>query len=593
MPLKILSDGNPDGTMLGSNSSDKIGFLGQVPVYQRTMPTQATIGAFGVGSIITYSSNQCPLANIAVTTTANQANLVLEGFNVAGYIGANAALNNGDFIVGISKATAPGNAGTNYVGLSGWRTSAANTVDLQFSNPSATNGNIVTNEIQWSIAVLRGGNPHYANLTPTQANVNGQTTVEMLFTIGGSGATATPVIASNGAFLGANITNGGSGYYYPPTVVITAPANALYSGVTANQPTLLTGTALPFPVPAVGVGATATATIANGAVTGIIVTDPGQGYANAAPPTITFVPSTLCAPGMFLALQQNSYTANIGIGNVRIAGKNQIAIQYFNTNATNTALPTTQTFGMMALASTPAINPFVIYKANQVAANTSAAGGGGGSTNYVVPGLMTTDVLIAEWANTAYSGANATGYVLQGGICAANLLTEIYVGSGNIAANRAAGTYSYLMYRQQVPAPIQVFQAYINPNTAIQYLGTTEANITLPAGIVLSSSNNATNFNVIQCNKPSHTPYISIVGCRQTSNTSVGITYQNVNTTTNITPPAEVYTFAYFPTFAPTISSNTIAGNMQYAISTSFVQTFLLANELQQAATLLGLIKGA
>jgi hypothetical protein len=594
MPLKILSDGNPDGTLIGSSNTDKIGFMGQVPVYQRSNPLQATIGAFGIGSIITYSSNQANFANIAATTTANQANLVLEGFNTLGSVGVNCAILNGDFIVGISKATTGGNTSTNYVGISGWRSSAANTVDVQFCNPGAI-ANIIANEVQWSVAVLRGCNPHYANLTPTQANVNAQTTVEMTYTIGGSGAAGTPVVNANGAITGITVSNGGSGYYTPPTVVITAPANANYSGVTANQPTLLTGTALPFPIPAYGVGATAVATIANGAVTAFTITDPGQGYVNASPPTVTLIPSTLCAPGMFLALQQNTYTANIGIGNVRIAGKNQIAIQYFNTNATNTALPTTQTFGMIALTSMPAISPFMIYKANLSAANTSAANAAVGSTNYTVPGLMATDVICSEWSNAAYAGVNGTTYYLQGGLCQANNLQETYVGPV-VVGNRAAGTYSFLMYRQQMQAPIQVFQALVTP-TAVQYAGTTEQTFLMPANIALGSSNNGTNFNVIQCNKPSHTPYISVVGCRQQSNTNVAITFMNVNTTTNIVPPAEIYTFAYFPTFAPTITGasgtgNTVAGQMIYPTSTSFLQTFALANELQQLSTLYGLIRG-
>jgi hypothetical protein len=585
MPLKILSDGNPDGTLLGSSNTDKIGFMGQVPVYQRTNPLQATIGAFQMGSVITYSSNQANFANIAATTAVNQANLVLEGFNTAGSVGVNCT---GDFIVGISKATAPGNAGTNYVGLCGWRSSAANTVDVQFSNPSGTAGNIVANEIQWSVAVLRGFNPHVQALTPPTANVAAQTTIEMTYNIGGTGAAANATVNTDGTLKNIQVTNGGSYYYYPPTVVITAAANTTYSGVTANTPTLLTGTALPFPVPSNGVGATAIAVTTNGVVSSVVITDPGQGYTVA--PTVTFIPTTLCAPGMFLTVQKNAYQANVGIGNVRISGKNQIAIQYFNTNATNVALTTPENYSMLALTSMPAVSPFMVYKANQVAGNTSAAGSGVGSTNFVIPGLMATDALVAEWANAAYTGANATAYILEGGVCTANNLTETYIGS-NIASNRAAGTYSYLLYRQQMQAPIQVFQALVTP-TVVANAATSEQTFTLPTNITLASSNNATAFNVLQCNKPSHTGYISVVGCRPVSNTTFAITFQNVNQTVPIIPPAEVYTFAYFPTFAPTISANTIAGHMIYPSSTAFMQTFALANELQQMAVLYGLARG-
>lgn len=43
MPVKQLSDGGPDGTTLGQNASDLIGFYGvSTPVAQRASSVQAT-----------------------------------------------------------------------------------------------------------------------------------------------------------------------------------------------------------------------------------------------------------------------------------------------------------------------------------------------------------------------------------------------------------------------------------------------------------------------------------------------------------------------------------------------------------------------
>ena len=591
MPLKILSDGNPDGTLLGGNPSDKVGFFGQVPTSQPTNPFEAQAGAFGFGSIVTYSSNNCPLANIAVSTTANQANLTLENFNVAGAVGVNATQ---EFIVGISKATTAANA-TNNVGLCGWRPSAANTVDLLFANPSGANGNIVANEVQWTVATIRGFQ-NAIQIQACNANANCPTnganygTVEIIYNLGGSNATAVATVSSAGQLTGIQVTNGGQGFFTVPTVIITAPANTTYSGVTANQPTLLTGTALPFPVPANGWGATAEAIVnSNGQVISVVVTDPGYGYLASAPPTVTFGVATSIAPGQFVTGQPNAYTAGLGIGNMRVAGKNQIAVQYLNCTGSNIAIPAAN-YAFVGLSSMPAISPFMTIRANITAANTSGVGSGAGSTNYVVPGMMANDVGIAAYGNVMTTGVNGTAYILQPPIAAANAINDIYIGS-NIASNRAAGVYSYVFMRQQANAPMVVFQAFVSNATAVTAGNSSEQVFTLPSNITLSSSNNATNFNVINCNKPSHTPGLSVVGCRANSNTQVAITYMNTSSV-SITPPNEMYTFAYFPTPAATMSANILAYQVVYQAGATYSQLWQFVTELQQASQLSGFIKG-
>lgn len=591
MPLKILTDGNPDGSLIGGSASEKIGFYGAVPSAQPTNPFEAQSGAFGFGSIVTYSSNNCPLANIAVSTTANQANLTIENFNVAGAVGVNATQ---EFIVGISKATTAANA-TNNVGLCGWRPSAANTVDLQFANPSGANGNIVANEVQWTVATIRGFQ-NAIQVVACNANANCPTnganygTVEVIYTLVGSGATAVANVSGSGQITGIQVTNSGSGYFTVPTVMITAPANANYSGVTANQPTLLTGTALPFPVPANGTGATAEAIVnSSGQIISVVVTDPGSGYLVSAPPTVTFGAATSIAPGQFVTGQPNAYTAGLGIGNMRVAGKNQIAVQYFNCTGSNIAIPAAN-YAFVGLSSMPAISPFITIRANVTAANVTAAGSAANSTNYTVPGLMANDVGIASYSAAIPAGANGTAYIQQPPVAAANAFADVYVGS-NIASNKAAGVYSWVFMRQQANAPMIVFQAFVSNATAVTAGNTSEQVFTLPSNITLSSSNNATNFNVINCNKPSHTPGLSVVGCRANSNTQVAITYMNTSSV-SITPPNEMYTFAYFPTPAATISANVLAYQIVHQAGPTYSQLWQLVTELQQSAQLMGLIKG-
>jgi hypothetical protein len=44
MPVKHLSDGNPDGTVLGQSASDLISFYNAAPVAQRCGAAQAAVG---------------------------------------------------------------------------------------------------------------------------------------------------------------------------------------------------------------------------------------------------------------------------------------------------------------------------------------------------------------------------------------------------------------------------------------------------------------------------------------------------------------------------------------------------------------------
>ncbi len=43
MPVKQLSDGNPDGTVVGQSPSDLIAFYNGTPVAQRSGPAQAAV----------------------------------------------------------------------------------------------------------------------------------------------------------------------------------------------------------------------------------------------------------------------------------------------------------------------------------------------------------------------------------------------------------------------------------------------------------------------------------------------------------------------------------------------------------------------
>lgn len=67
MAVTHLSDGNPDGTALGQNSSDLISFYGATPIARPTSIAVITAGA---------TTTQCNAAVISVMAALNSLGLV-------------------------------------------------------------------------------------------------------------------------------------------------------------------------------------------------------------------------------------------------------------------------------------------------------------------------------------------------------------------------------------------------------------------------------------------------------------------------------------------------------------------------------------
>ena len=79
MPQKQLSDYNPDGTVLGQDASDKIGFYGTTAVVRRSGAAQAALTDSSGGTAnqatglatITATYNQSIIANSIATLAAS------------------------------------------------------------------------------------------------------------------------------------------------------------------------------------------------------------------------------------------------------------------------------------------------------------------------------------------------------------------------------------------------------------------------------------------------------------------------------------------------------------------------------------------
>ncbi len=274
MPIRNLTDANPDGWNIGQSALDKIGFYGAPPVPQRSNPCQAVVRASQMGEVVTYMTAQTPAA-VAANTTAEQT------LTVAGLLTT-------DFVAAVNKPTAqPG------LGICNARASAANTLAVTFSNNTGSSITPTASQ-NYNVVVLRGFPIIAASLTPLA--VPAGTSVEQVFTLNPVAATGTAAINGAGQVTGVTITApGGSGYVVPPTVV--------FAGGGPNPADVQTGTAIGLDDPTAtaatpyGSGASAVAIIdSTGNVTGVRITNGGAGYQVA--PQVSFVGGIALAPGM-------------------------------------------------------------------------------------------------------------------------------------------------------------------------------------------------------------------------------------------------------------------------------------------------------
>jgi hypothetical protein len=77
MPVKQLSDGNPDGTVLGQSANDLIGFYNASPVVQRSGSIQAAVPTTAPTNASPYGFSQTQAQ--AIITLLNEIRATLVG----------------------------------------------------------------------------------------------------------------------------------------------------------------------------------------------------------------------------------------------------------------------------------------------------------------------------------------------------------------------------------------------------------------------------------------------------------------------------------------------------------------------------------
>ncbi len=80
MPVRHLSDGNPDGTVLGQSASDLISFYNTIPVTQRSGSVQAAVPTTPPTNTSPYGFSQAQAT--AIITLLNEVRTTLVGLGL-------------------------------------------------------------------------------------------------------------------------------------------------------------------------------------------------------------------------------------------------------------------------------------------------------------------------------------------------------------------------------------------------------------------------------------------------------------------------------------------------------------------------------
>lgn len=305
-----VSDGNPNGTVLGQGPSDLISFFGATPV-----PQPATRGATRgmVGNTTVYTSTQSPSAVTANTTA--EASLTVTGVAATDLVLVSKPTAQGGLVVGTARASA-----TNTVGLS------LGNVTGSTITPTASESYVLTT-IPAALQIS-------ATLTPAVVAANA--IVEQQFAVTG---------VSAGMFVAVNKPTFQTG-------LMITNARAVANGILGI--TFLNATASPITPTAAEVYKIFAAyglSVAPVMSEKNVVIAPGSVAANTSAEQTFTVPGL--AAGTFVNVDKPSSTPGITIGGARVSAANTLAITFVN-NTPAAIVPPSETY---AVSYFPTANP--------------------------------------------------------------------------------------------------------------------------------------------------------------------------------------------------------------------------------------------
>ena len=557
MPVKFVTDGNPDGTMIGGKTTDLIGFYGNDPVPQRSNAAQGNIQGVPMSYLVAFQSTVTPSSVTTPYYTAES------NISVTGMLST-------DFVIAVNKPTTQ--AG---LSLAGWRAGAANgSFNLNFGNATAAQLTPTAGEL-YSIIVSRGAPIIQQSLTP--AAVAPSTAVEQIFNLMGSNAAGTAIINSAGQVIGVNITNAGSNYWTPPTVVFGGGSinNPLSEGIATGgaDGRLDAATGLsPRGQACSGVAVVNT----TGNIIGVKITNPGYGYQVA--PSVSFIGGNWLTPGMAIVGSKPTAQAGLGVGNWRVAGNGQVGITFTNYTA-NTITPTAaETYSFAASYELASASNYMTYGAAIITPGAAITGPTTSEVAITVMGIVNN----SDWVVGISKPTMQTGLWLGGARVAVTTPNAVYATFGVATTAGITPTggeiYTITVGKGTPQQPMMLYPIYVSTFTSVAANSGAEQAVTV-TGVPASS--------IVNMTPPQLPAGLVFGGARVSAANVVQVNWVNA-TGTAIVPPTGVYTFANFPATAPGAGNYTATPvNFTQHAKANFI------NEVQNALVTLGLVKGA
>ena len=261
------------------------------------------------------------------------------------------------------------------------------------------------------------------------------------------------------------------------------------------------------------------------------------------------------ATDMVAVVTKPTTQAGLLVGTARVSAANTVQVTFGNDTAATITPTASETYDIITVGAaflvTQALTPTAVgpnTTSEQYFAVASALPGQVAFINKPTAqaGLMITNVRVASAGQVAVQFQNLTAATIT---------------------PTAAETYTFGLVAAISPAPVMTkITQTLTPN-AVSANTTAEQTFTV-AGLVSGTE--------VYVTKPSVTVNLVVAGARVSAANTLAINFAN-NSGASITPPAEAYSIAYFPTSAPAAGSSTVTPSQRGSGEAALAQLGLLA----------------
>lgn len=246
--------------------------------------------------------------------------------------------------------------------------------------------------------------------------------------------------------------------------------------------------------------------------------------------------------GDVMVVNKPTTQAGLDIAGVRVAGNNQVGINFVNLTAGVLTPTPGQTYTFFDTAGMDAVSNTIILALNSTLTPATVTAAQTGNIAVSSSNILADDTLM-QWSKptTQVSIAATGGHVVSAGVLALNVTNPTVT----VATPTASEIYAVSMYRNAPAAPCVVYNTTLTPASVAA--NTTAEQTFVVTGVVAGSA--------VTVNWPAPTPGLGIMGARVSSANNVAITFCNA-TAAALTPAAGTYAVANFQALIDVTTGN-------------------------------------